>query len=178
MSQYYQFWHVSCLCSCLHPPPYFATPLNIAGWAQKYRESNSFIFFHIPSYCLHISSCFFIFSSYFSFILHNSFIFLHIYFLNISFLFLHISSYIVFLFLHIMSSYFFIFLHIPFIFLHIPGISKNSELLPRPCDIKKFRSLLLWALRHRKKSKLSHIWTWNIFLLPGLGREFVLYLSM
>ena len=51
----------------------------------------------------------------------------------------------------------------------------NSELLLRSWDLEEFRSLLLYIMDSDgtwKKSKLSHLRTWNMFLLPGHGREF------
>jgi len=125
------FWHVSCLCYRLPPCNwYFADPPpplddvtfgkwlfeKMSGELRKYSSlslgprypslprwsgTTSHIFFIISSYFFIFPPYFFIFLSYSSYILHNSFIFLHI----CSFLSprVHIWESSSFIFLHIFS---------------------------------------------------------------------------
>ena len=129
---------------------------------------------------------------------HISFIFLHISFIIPSYFYIFSSYFFIF------SSYFFIFLGLKKIpsFLLGSGIWKNFKLLPRPRASEKFLHVSSYfvmfplysfifpeALGHRKILSsspiyelwdfkkirtISSIWTWNMDLLPGLGRELLI----
>ena len=82
--------------------------------------------------------------------------------INVFSYFLHISSY---------------FLQSSFICLHIPGTWKNSKLPPRPWDLENFfilsSPLMSFGTYTKSELRVSHLWTWNMFLLLGLGWEFL-----
>jgi len=48
----------------------------------------------------------------------------------------------------------------------------KSEVSAKTWNMSKISSYILMGSGTWKKSKLSHLWTWNMFLLPELEREF------